>query len=313
MRWLLALLALLSVPAAAQKRIALTFDDVPRGRGAFLSPDERTRLLIAGLRRAGVRQAAFFVNSGKMTDPAADQRRINSYAAAGHVLANHSATHPALSDVTPQAYLADIDRAELWLRTQKGHRAWFRYPYLNEGRKDKAKRDAVRAGLAARGLRNGYVTADGYDWHLEALAVKAVADGKSIDRAALRNLYVETQVGAAEFADALARKATGGSPAHVLLLHETDLAALYIGDLVAALKSKGWQIVTADAAYADPIAEEATRYDTPSAQGTLTEMLAWAKGLPAPRWYERNDEALLTRLFDDRVLHAPTPTTSAKP
>lgn len=311
MRWLLFLLALLSAPVAAQKRIALTFDDVPRGRGAFLSPDERTRMLIAALRKASVRQAAFFVNPGKLTDPVADQRRIRAYVAAGHVLANHSATHPALSDVTPQAYLADIDRAELWLKAQKGHRAWFRYPYLNEGRKDKAKRDAVRARLAARGLRNGYVTADGYDWHIEALAVKAVADGKAIDRAALRDLYVETQVGAAEFADALARKAIGRSPAHVLLLHETDLAALYIGDLVSALKARGWQIVTADAAYADPLAMEASRYDTPSAQGTLTEMLAWAKGLPAPRWYERNDEALLTRLFDARVLRATPSTTSA--
>ena len=29
--------------AEAQKRIALSFDDVPRGRGAFFTPDERTK------------------------------------------------------------------------------------------------------------------------------------------------------------------------------------------------------------------------------------------------------------------------------
>jgi peptidoglycan-N-acetylglucosamine deacetylase len=312
-RWLLFLLALLSLPAAAQKRIALTFDDVPRAPGAFLTPDQRARLLIANLRKAGVKQAAFFVNPGNMTDPPADERRIRSYVAAGHVIANHSATHPSLSDVSADAYLADIDRAELWLSARKGHRGWFRYPFLNEGRRDKGKRDAVRAGLAARGLRNGYVTADGYDWHLEGLAVKALAAGNAIDRAGLRDLYVETQVGAAEFADALAVKATGRSPAHVLLLHETDLAALYIGDLVRALKAKGWQIVTADAAYTDPIAAEAPRYDTPSAQGTLIEAVAWAKGLPAPRWYERNDEAVLTRLFNERVLHAAPQSTSSHP
>jgi hypothetical protein len=31
-------------------------------------------------------------------------------------------------------------------------------------------------------------------------------------------------------------------------------------------------------------------------------MVAWERGLPAPRWYARNDEALATREFDTRVL-----------
>ena len=59
MRWLVAALLLLfaAAPAAADKRIALTFDDVPRGRGAFFTPDERTIRLIArapqGRRQAG--------------------------------------------------------------------------------------------------------------------------------------------------------------------------------------------------------------------------------------------------------------------
>ena len=124
---------------------------------------------------------------------------------------------------------------------------------------------------------------------------------------ALRDLYVETHVEAAEFANALMIRAIGRSPAHVMLLHETDLAALFVGDLVAGLRAKGWTIVTADAAYADPIGVEATRYDTPSAQGTLTEMLAWQKGLPAPRWYERNTVAIANRLFASRVLHEAAP------
>ena len=42
----------------------------------------------------------------------------------------------------------------------------------------------------------------------------------------------------------------------MLLLHENDLAALFIGDLVAALRAKGWEIVSADQAYQDPIAGE---------------------------------------------------------
>ncbi len=121
-----------------------------------------------------------------------------------------------------------------------------------------------------------------------------------MDMAALRDLYVESHVEAAEFYDGLARRTLGRSPAHVLLLHETDLAALWIADLVAALRRAGWDIVSADQAFADPL--KAAMPDVPSANGTLTEAMAWEKGLPAPRWYERNDTKLASRLFAERVL-----------
>lgn len=314
MRWLLPLLLGLlaacahaeDTPTAPQgdKRIAISFDDAPRAKGPFLTEDERTRLLIEALENAGVAQAAFFVNPGRVDGPD-DERRIADYVDAGHVIANHSATHPRLSETPLDAYLADLDAAEDWLRGRDGYRPWFRYPFLDEGRQDKEKRDALRAALAERGLVNGYVTVEAIDWFYEAAAKRALADGQQVDREALRDLYVEAHVEAAEFYDGLAREAVGRSPVHMLLLHETDNAALWIDDLVEALRAKGWTIVGADAAYADPFALLATTYDTPYAQGTLTEMVAWEKGLPAPRWYRGNDTDLAQEWFDTRVLGLP--------
>lgn len=305
MRFLLLLLALLltgAPAAAADKRIALTFDDAPRSRGAFFTPEERTKRLITGLRKAKVRQAAFFVIPGNFgnNDGVGGEQRIAEYVRAGHVIANHSWSHPALTDLSAADYVANIDKAEAWLKGQPGYRPWFRFPYLNEGRADKAKRDAVRRALAERGLRNGYVTADGIDWNMEALTKSAVQAGKTVDMKALRDLYVETMVGAAEYNDALMRGTIGRSPPQVLLLHETDLAALFIPDLVKALKGAGWKIVTADEAYADPIGS--AQPDVPSMQGTLTEALAWEKGMPAPRWYDRASQNLADPLFRARVL-----------
>lgn len=307
MRWLwLGLMVALwaSSPALAGKRIALTFDDVPREAGAFFTADERSRRLIQGLKRGGVRQAGFFLNPGSLSRPQGlgGEARIAAYVAAGHVIANHSNTHPSLSALPAEVFLADIDAAETWLLERVGRRPWFRFPFLNEGRSDKAKRDAVRIGLVARGLVNGYATVDGYDWKFESMVQDAVQTGKPIDRKALKQLYLESQVGAADYFDSLATRAIGRSPAHVMLLHETDINALYIGDLAQALRRAGWEIITVDEAYADPIAAEAARVDVPSAQGTLTEALAWSVGLPKPRWYERNDEAVLQRLFAERVL-----------
>lgn len=304
MRIVAALLAclLLALPAAAQKRIALSFDDAPRAAGPFLDPDARAKKLTAALRRAGVRQAVFFVNPGNIGKPGHGDglANLDRYVKAGHVLANHGWSHLKLGSTDADAYLADLDRAEAWLKPRTGYRPWFRFPFLDEGGKDKARRDAIRAGLKTRGLINGYVTAEASDWNIENLAGTAKKSGKAIDMKALRDLYVESHVEAAEFYDGLAVRTLGRSPAHVMLLHETDIAALFIGDLVKALKARGWTIVTADEAYADPLRDAAP--DTPHAQGTLIEALAWEKGLPAPRWYDRNDLRIANPLFARRVL-----------
>ena len=288
----------LSTPVAAQKRIALTFDDAPRPTGAFFTPTDRRIALIAALKKAKVRQAAFFVNPGKLTG--GDDDRIMAYARAGHVIANHSFSHSGLSNSSVDAYLVDIDKAAVWLKGRKGYRPWFRFPYLDEGRRDKVKRDAVREGLCTRGLRNGYVTVESSDWHIEDLMIAAKRDAKALDMDALRDLYVSWHVEAAKFYDDLAIKAIGRSPAHVMLLHENDIAALYVGDLVKALRKDGWTIISADEAYADPLSREMP--DTPSAQGDLIEMIAWEKRFPAPRWYKYNDTDLATGQFNAKVV-----------
>jgi peptidoglycan/xylan/chitin deacetylase (PgdA/CDA1 family) len=307
-RLLLALLLLAfagsatAAPKPEPKRIALSFDDVPRQPGAFLTPDQRTQGILSGLAAAKVKQAVFFVTTGNLDKPEGKGglERIMMYETGSHVIANHSHAHRRLSQISTDEYLQDVDRAAAWLRNRPNSRPWFRFPFLDEGRADKAKRDAVRAGLAQRGLLNAYVTVDGADWNMEALTVAARAAGKDMDMTALRELYVETMVGAANFYDGLARRTLGRSPAHMLLLHETDLAALFLPALVEGLRKDGWEIVTADEAYADPIARALP--DTPSAQGTRLEAMAWQKGLPAPRWYEREDLKIANALFAQRVL-----------
>ncbi|MEG3180443.1 polysaccharide deacetylase family protein [Sphingomonas sp. LT1P40] len=292
-----------SEPERVEKRIAITFDDTPRGAGAFLTLEERGPRLIAALEAAGVKQAAFFINPCRMHSER-DGALVRAYETAGHVMADHTCSHPGLSRVSADFYLADIDKSQAWLRTRPTYRPWFRYPFLDEGGYDVAKAGAVRAGLEARGLSNGYVTADGYDWNMERLTIAAKRSGRVMDMAALRDLYVESHVGAAEFADQLARRATGRRVAQVLLLHETDLAALFLPDMVAGLRKAGWTIVTADEAFDDPIADRQPQ--VAFANGTRVQMLAWEKGIEGTRWYDRTDGAVADRLFEARVMKATT-------
>ena len=298
------LLAAIAVPAAAQdvKRIALSFDDVPRHPGGFMTPDQRTVRLIAGLADAGVEQAAFFVTTGNLEDDygAGGEARIRAYVAAGHVIGNHSHSHTWLWNGDAAAYIADLDKAEAWLADKPGKRPWYRFPYLDEGR-DPVRRDALRAALRERGLLNGYVTVDNFDWAIDDLARKAVEAGTEIDRAALGKLYVETIVQTVDFNDRIARETLGRSPAHVLLLHETDLNALFIVDLVAGLRAAGWTIVTMDEAYRDPIAR--MEPDTLYLGGGRVAALANVAGrAPETLVHERTDEAELARLFEERVV-----------
>lgn len=289
--------------AAPQKRIAISFDDVPRSEGAFFTPAERARRLLAGLNAAGVEQAVFFVNPGNLEKPfgAGGEKWISDYVAAGHVLANHTFSHWHLNVTPADQYLADIDRAEAWLKPRPGYRPWFRYPYLDEGGPDKARRDAVRAGIKARGLRNGYVTIEDSDWNTDDLMIRAVREGKKMDMEALKRFYVDGHVEAAEFYDALARRTIGRSPAHMLLLHETDLAALYIADLIAGLRAKGWQIITADEAYTDPL-RDSDEPDVPHAQGMLIGLIAWEKGIKEPRSHKTASVRTANARFAEQVL-----------
>ena len=161
------LLVFAAAPAMAQdgKRIALSFDDIPRHAGGFMTPDQRTIALIAGLHEAGVEQAAFFVTTGNLDDDygRGGEERIRAYVAAGHVIGNHSHSHDWLWNGDAAAYIADLDKAEAWLADKPGKRPWYRFPYLDEGR-DPVRRDALRAALRERGLLNGYVTVDNFDW-----------------------------------------------------------------------------------------------------------------------------------------------------
>lgn len=243
-----------TAPAVPRGTIAITFDDAPRGDGAFFTGSERTRALIDALDRADVDGAMIFV-TGRNAEARADGLdRLQAYAAAGHSLANHSYSHTWLWQSEPDDYLADLDRTTRLLEALPGHTPYFRFPFLDEGRTVEG-RDVLRHGLAERGLRNGYVTVDNYDWYMDALVQRAVAAGREVDMDALRQAYIDILLEGIDFYDTLARETLDRSPAHVLLLHENDLAALFIDDLAAALREAGWQIVPAQTAYADPIAD----------------------------------------------------------
>ena len=259
-----------SSSALAEKRIALTYDDAPRADGRLFTGAERAAELIRALDSVKAGPVAFFVTTRGLSKEQDGQERIHRYAAAGHLIANHTHTHPWAHKTDVVDYLADIDRADALLQGFDNRRNWFRFPFLDEGRTPE-KIAAIATGLEERGLSNGYVTVDNYDWYLDRKSQDALDAGQQVDYDKLGALYVRMMLYAAEYYDSLAVQMLGESPVHVLLLHENDLAALYADDLVRALRTTGWTIVSPDEAYESPLPTPESRY---TSQGRVFALAA---------------------------------------
>ncbi|WP_299592082.1 polysaccharide deacetylase family protein [uncultured Tateyamaria sp.] len=283
-----------------RREIALSFDDAPRLDGTLLSGTDRTSRLIAELARAGVEGAGFFVLAGNITKAENGAERLRAYQAAGHFLANHTDTHPSLSRTSAEEFLADVDVASEALASFENTLDLFRYPYLQEG-DDRIKQAAVEDGLAERGLRNGYITVDNYDWYLQALVDEAVAANHPLDLSVLGQTYVELLVDTVEFYDSIAQETLARSPRHVLLLHENDIAALFIYDLVLGLRDAGWDIIPLDAAYQDEIADKVPN-TLFRGQGRVSALAHAAGRAPRELVHIAEDESYLRALFEERGL-----------
>ena len=286
------LLFVISLNSNGQE-IALTFDDAPTADGPLFTGDERTQRIVHTLKKHSVSEAAFFVLTGNIRGTT--QARLKAYSDAGHILANHSHKHLWMHQVGTKAYIKDLHTADSILRNIPGYMKWYRYPYLDEGRTVTA-RDSVRIALKDLDLANGYVTVDNYDWYLNNLLKKAKEGNRKINMNALRDVYVQHIHSSIRFYDEVATRHLGRRPKHVLLLHENDLAALFLDDLIESLKTNGWKIISPREAYEDPISRQVPDVLF-NGQGRIAA-IAREKGVPARELVQiSEDEEYLDNLL----------------
>lgn len=285
MRILLALLFFGLFSSAAQARdITLSFDDCPRKAGPVLKPMDRDQKIVDALKTAGI-TAVFFCNS-----PSGEERgleRLKLFAANGHLIANHTADHPDLDKMTVAEFIKNIDQAHNELQSLPNFRKWFRFPFLHEGKNEKDVA-AVRAHLKKSGYTNGYVTVDTQDWYVDEVLRQKVAAGKKYDQAKLCKTYADMMSDEAELSDKISIGAIGRSVKQVILLHETDLNALCLADLIQNLKTKKWVFGSPDVAYQDPIAMLEPLPKTPLNNGRVYALAKEAgyKGPYFSKWVE---------------------------
>lgn len=297
LRFSIYFILLLNSTSLLSKEIAFTFDDSPRFATGHFDGPTRSKKLIKQLKLHNI-QAAFFSVS-KNIDQEGDER-LKRYAKAGHIIANHTHTHPDFNKLTHSQYEDNFLQAHKSLQTYPQFKRWFRFPFLREGNTEK-KRNQMRQTLKESNYFNAYITANNYDWHIESLYQKALREGKKVDLKKLRDFYVDVIIEAIEYYDKMAVKHLGRSPKHVLLLHEMDISALFIGELARELKIRKWKIIDPSDAFKDPISKYKAKKIFKYNPGRVAE-IAFEAGQKKDLWHESCNETYLNKRFQKEVL-----------
>lgn len=252
--WVLVLLCAIP-PAAGARQLAITIDDLDLNADdtPLLSLEQRNDAILAVLRERQI-QSVIFV-CGMRVDNPVGLRHVRSWGEAGHLVANHSYSHWYFPGRTVEEFSADILRNEKLIADTKGFTRLFRFPMLKEGR-TREQRDGLRTFLRQQGYRNGHVTIDTSEWAIDARLRARLKENPDADLTPYRQFYLEHMLGRVQYYDDLARRVLGRSPKHTLLVHHNLVSALFLADLIRSLEERGWQIISPQEAFADPVFAE---------------------------------------------------------
>jgi len=194
----------------------------------------------------------FLFAVGQNVDNPQGRTILDRFAKAGHLLGNHTWSHKGYNSVEPQWFEADVLRNEALLQAWPNYRKFFRFPMLKEG-STAARRDSMRKFLHNHGYRNGHVTIDASDWYYSARLQQRLTADPGFDVARYREPYLKHLYDRASYYNDLSVKVLGRSIPHTLLIHYDLINAQFLADVVVMFKKRGWQIISAERAFEDPV------------------------------------------------------------
>jgi peptidoglycan/xylan/chitin deacetylase (PgdA/CDA1 family) len=256
---------------AMQRSIAITIDDLPwqslGDNDPFLesSSDNSKQIyshhkkLTRAMKQAKA-PAIGFVNEGKLFRQEALQTErlamLDDWLSSGFELGNHTYGHVSMHDVSMAAYQADILKGERQLRPllakYKQTPKWFRHPYLRAGQTAEAKQ-TLTDFLAQHSYRIAPVTHDNSEWIWAFAYRRELRGGK--DKAVLAKLrqdYVPYMMARLDYYEQQSIALLGYNLPHIMLIHANELNAVAYGDLIKAIRKRGYRIVTLEKAMQDP-------------------------------------------------------------
>ena len=275
--FLIAALAI-SIASCGQPTVSFTFDDgITSNRGGYKF-EEWNAMILNALDSAKIKAIFFVKTNDKSTQKG--NYLIETWNSKGHKIANHTYSHPNFNreDINAEDFRTELLKADTLIRKYDNFVTLFRFPYLKEGN-TVAEIDSIRQIMKANGYQNGYVTIDASDWYIDSRLRRRLKQNPRADLTAFKKFYLEHLFERANYYENLAFQLTGRHINHTLLLHHNLAAALFLDDLIAMFKSKGWNVISADEAFRDPIFRQ-----SPNHAG---ESLIWALAKDSGKYEEK--------------------------
>lgn len=285
-RLVLLTIVLLWLPSAClAQNVALSFDDGVDPRVQQLGPAWNASIL-AALSRARVISIIF--PAGKRVDSPAGLKLVRNWGDSGHAIGNHTYSHLNLcsDQVTLEQFIKDVEKNEALLKDMPGWTKRMRFPLLKQG-DTLAKRDGFRAWLAEHGYKSGAVSIDASDWYYNSRYLAWRKRSPGADLSAFRAAYLNHLWDRSVYYDTLSQQIFGRSVKHVLLLHTNAINAEFLPDIIAMYRAKGWNIISPEEAYQDPV--YAMKPTGLPAGESILWALAKQKGVKGLRYPAEND------------------------
>jgi hypothetical protein len=242
---------LISNVHAAQ--VVLVFDNTLQGASS-LQTRARSQMLVRNLATVEVKQAGFLIDTYGLKRE--DEDRLALYSDAGHLLINagHNDSLPGNKKIYKMQ--VNLLKADTWLLPYPGYKKHVHLDWLNETTEQTARQDMIRflQDHQFKPASSGALKMRAVDEYINQLYQKRKKLNKSVNMQNLEKAYVKLIVKDLELQDAYASFTLGYSPIQILTLQENDLAAYFVIGLVDELNKQGWQIVEAEKAFSDPVA-----------------------------------------------------------
>jgi len=248
-----------------------------------LSPAARNAAILKQLQEAHLKSILFVTRTDNNSNR---NDLIRQWGLEGHQIGNHTVTHPDFDAVSQADFEHELLACDQALRDMPGFTRRFRFPYLQEGN-TREKRDGFRAFLDSSSYKTAPVSIDASDWYYSERLSDRLKKNRHAEMTPYRDAYLRHLYDRAQYYDRLSRTVLGRSVAHVLLLHHNLINALFLRDVIAMFRDKGWTLIDSETAFKDPV--YAMRPDIIPAGQSILWALARQKGVPGLRYPGEDD------------------------
>ncbi len=249
---------------AMGKQVVVTVDDLPGGlpgtddeMGKLADLQRWNRGVIQALVKHHVPGLGLVIERKLEVTGERDARAaiLNSWIDAGMELGNHTYSHVHFNQVTLQQYEAETLRGDVVTRAlleEKGRtEQYFRHPALNESR-DAATKQEFRKFLSDHGYTVAPVTVEDGDYKFNDSLDEARRnhDYKKVDE--IKRVYLVHALAMFDYVEDASAQLFHRQIPQVLLIHDSELNAEMLDQLLTALEQRGYRFVSLHDALQDP-------------------------------------------------------------